>query len=318
MKDMQRGFERNPLRELPDGTITKVYPFHVSLEGLESRILCRDDSDYDAFVKYICICARRKGVILVIYAVVSNHAHCVILAAGQEDADAFADDIKKMFSMYFARKYSDNSVMKGADAKAIWLDSDYYLRNAIAYVVRNAMDNGATSIQEYRWTGFRAMFCEGTPPKGTVTRRVKDLTKRETRSIMRTGDRFDDVRWLINEDSELEPVSICDWRYVEAAFRHEQSFFMRLVGGVSVGEMNTKLVDAPRKKRTDAELLLSVNEVAQRWFMTDVHSLTIEKKSRLLLYVYHAFRTDPSQLARTFELSRETVLNCLGKKGQPK
>ena len=311
---MKRSFERNPLRELPDGTINKVYPFHVSLEGLETKVLCRDDSDYDAFVKYICICARRRNVILVIYAVVSNHAHCVILAAGQDDADAFAEDIKKMFSMYFSKKYSDNSVMKGTDAKAIWLDSDYYLRNAVAYVVRNAMDNGATSIQEYKWTGFRALFCEGKPPKGIVTRQVKNLTKRETRSLMRTGDKLDEVRWLLNEDNELEPVSICDWRYVEAAFLGEQSFFMRLVGGVNAGEMSTKLVDAPRKKRTDAELFLSVNEIAQRWFMTDVHGLSIEKKSRLLIYVSHTFRSDSSQLARIFELSRESVLSILGKK----
>lgn len=311
---MKRCFERNPLRELPDGTITRVYPFHISLKGLESRVLCRDDSDYDVFVKYICICARRKNVILIIYAVVSNHAHCVILAPGQAAADAFAEDIKKLFSMHFARKYGDNSVMKGMDAAAIWLDSDYYLRNAIAYVVRNAMDNGATSIQEYRWTGFRAMFCGGKPPKGIATRSVKDLTKREIRMIMRTGDKLDDVRWLINRENELEPVSICDWRYVEEAFLHEQSFFLRLVGGVNTGEMNTMLEEAPRTKRTDAELLVSVNEVAQRWFKKDVRELSIEKKARLLLYIHHSFRSDPSQLARVFELSRDTVLRCLGKK----
>ncbi len=76
---MKRCFERNPYRELPDGTITRVYPFHVSLQGLEARILSREDSDYDAFVKYLCLSARRRNVILVIYAVVSNHSHCVIL-----------------------------------------------------------------------------------------------------------------------------------------------------------------------------------------------------------------------------------------------
>ena len=72
--DMQNRFERNPYRELPDGAIAKVYPFHFSLEGLETRILCREGTDYDAFVKIICICARRTNVILVIYAVVSTRS----------------------------------------------------------------------------------------------------------------------------------------------------------------------------------------------------------------------------------------------------
>ena len=127
-------FEKNPYRELPDGTISKVYPFHVSLEGLETKILCREESDYDAFVKIICVCAFRTSVILLIYAVVSNHAHCAILAPDQSAADAFAAEVKRMYSMYFSRKYSDRSVLKGVDASAVYLYSDYYLRNAIAYV----------------------------------------------------------------------------------------------------------------------------------------------------------------------------------------
>lgn len=311
---MKRSFERNPLREFPDGTITRVYPFHVSLQGLETKILCREDSDYDAFVKYICISARRRNVILVVYAVVSNHSHSIILASSQTDADAFAEEIKKMFSMFFSKKYGDSAVMRGTDAKAIWLDSDYYLRNAIAYVIRNAMDNGAKSIQDYKWSGFRAMFCDGRLPKGSPVRSVVGLSKRDMRRIMRTGDKLDDVRWMINDEEELEPVSICDWRYVQDAFLGEQSFFMRLVGGVNTGEMNIKLVDAPRVKRPDGDLLISVNEISQRWFNTEVHNLTLEKKARLLQYVSHCFKTDPSQLARTFELGRETVVTTLGKK----
>ena len=59
--------------ELPDGSIRQLYPFHISMEGLETAILCRDDMDYDAMVKILCIAARRKNVIVVIYAVVSNH-----------------------------------------------------------------------------------------------------------------------------------------------------------------------------------------------------------------------------------------------------
>jgi len=311
---MERRFERNPLRELPDGTTTRVFPFHVSLEGLESKVLCREEADYDAFVKVICLCARRKNVILVIYTVVSNHAHSIVLACNQAGADAFVDEIKKMYSMYFRRKYQDAAVLRRNDAKTIFLDSDRYVRNAIAYVIRNALDNGAANAHEYKWTGFRAAFCGGNVAGGNKTRLVSSLSKRERRQIMHTGEKLDDVRWLVDEAGEMEPVSICDWHYIESAFINEQSFFLRLIGNVNTAEMSNKLVCAPRVMRTDGELLLTVNEISQRWFYADVNKLPIEKKSRLLAYVYHSFRTTPSQLARIFELRLDIVSQLLGRK----
>lgn len=306
-------FERNPYRELPDGTVAKVYPFHISLEGLESKILCWEESDYDAFVKIICICARRMNVILVIYAVVSNHIHCIVLAAGQSEADRFANEVKRMYPMYFCRKYSEKEILKGVDVSAVYLYSDYYLRNAIAYVVRNAMDNGAKSIHLYKWTGYPALFCGGMPGSH-LTRRVSELSRREKRSTMHTDDDLSDVRWLLNADNELEPAAICDWRYAEKAFGDDQSFFLRLVGSVNTAEMQSTLVDGPRIKRPDTVFLNSVNDISQRWFQEEVRSLPVDKKARLMLYVTHSFRTDPAQLARVFEMSRGEVARLLGVK----
>ena len=305
-------FERNPIRELPDKTVCKVYPFHISLEGLETRILCREDEDYDVFVKIICICCHRKNTILVIYSVVSNHAHCVVLAPSQEYADNCGREIKRMFSMYFSNKYQDRSIMKGISAKALLIDTDWYLRNALAYDVRNAMDNGAKSIETYKWTGFRAMFHEGKlKANDSLYRKVRLLTKREKRSIMRTNDALYDVEWIINGDNELEPISTCDYRYLERAFLNDQSFFMKTIGSVNTPEMAQKLVYAPRVKNTDNELLRSVEEISERWFSKKVHELTQEKKARLIRYVGHSFRSDSAQLARVFEMEREQIRHLL-------
>ena len=311
---MKSRFERNPYRELPNGTIAKVYPFHFSLEGLETRILCREDPDYDAFVKIICVCAVRTNVIVVLYTVVSNHVHCIILAPDQETANAFAREVKRMYPLYFSRKYSDKSVLKGIDASAVYLYSDQYLRNAIAYVVRNAMDNGAESIQQYRWSGFRGIFCGGKPATKKGHLKVCELSRRSKRRIMHTDDNLEKVPWLLDENEELEPVTICDWRYVEDAFFNDQAYFLRLIGGVNTAEMHSSLVDGPRVKRPDTDFLIAVNDISQRWFNKQVRELPIEKRARLMLYVYHSYRTDPSQLARTFELRREEVLRLLGRK----
>lgn len=306
-------FERNPVLELPDGTISKTYPFHVSLEGLEKRILCREEDDYDAFVKIIHICARRKNVRVVIYAVVSNHAHAVILAVDKPASDAYGEDVKKMYAMYYARKYADKSVMAGIDAKPIWIDSDWYLRNAIAYDVRNAMDNGAASVQAYKWTGYRAMFCGGQPmPSGTF-RKVSELTKREKRAIMHTDDDLTNVPWLLDEEGHLEPASTCEWRYLEAAFGHDQASFLRAIGSVNTAELGQKLVWGPRMFQPDSDFLPAVNDICKRWFNQEVHTLSVEKKARVMNYVVHSMKTNIAQLARTFELERKVVSRLLGR-----
>ena len=89
--------QRVVIRLLPSGRKCQVHPFHVCLKGTESSVLCRDDEDYDALVKIIAVSSRRKDVIVVIYTVVSNHCHVVVLASSQAEAFAFGEDIKRMF-----------------------------------------------------------------------------------------------------------------------------------------------------------------------------------------------------------------------------
>lgn len=303
-------FERNPYRELPDGTIAKVFPFHLSLEGLETRILCRDEDDYDSVVKILAVCAKRKNVILVTYAVVSNHAHSVFLAASESGASDFGLEVKRMISMYFCRKYHDKAVMAGIDSKAIFIDSDWYLRNAIAYDIRNAMDNGE-GIQTYKWTGYRALFRKGRLPDGGTP--VRSLSKRDKRTLLRTDDDLSGVGWVLNSDKELEPVTICDWRYAEASFNDDQAFFMKVLGCTNTAEMDQKLVVAPRIRQKDDELLRNINDICQRWFKKEAHDLPIEKKLRVLPYVFRSCRTSTAQLARAFELERAVVEKVIGR-----
>ena len=70
-----------------------------------------------------------------------------------------------MYSMWFSRKYGEKGVLRRIQTSAIWLDSDWYVRNALAYVPRNALDNGC-NVDEYRWSGYSAMFRKASVPSG--------------------------------------------------------------------------------------------------------------------------------------------------------
>lgn len=308
-------FERNPRRQLPDGTITRVFPFHISLEGRESRVLCRCDEDYDVFVKIVAVSSIRRNVILAVYAVVSNHGHCVVLAATKHDADRFGEELKKIYAMYFRRKYGDTGALKGMDVNSQWLDNDWYLRNAIAYDIRNALDNGVCSIFDYKWTSFRAYFAEVSSSENESVRRVSSLSKAEKRALMHTNDDLRGVHWLVGKDGALVPDSVCDYKYVENAFENNPTLLLRKIGTVNVAEIAEKMITGPRQFKKDEEALRSVSDVCRRWFSCEVHDLPFDKKCRLIPFYFQSHRTNVQQLARVFELSRDTVAEILKKNG---
>lgn len=286
------------------------------MEGLERTILCRDEEDYDAMVKILCVSARRKNVILVIYAVVSNHCHAVVLARYQQDADDYGEEVKRMAAMWFSRKYGESGVLKGTDVKAICLDSDWYVRSALAYVLRNALDNGC-NVNEYPWSGYRAMFSQDVS-KRVSARQVSSLPRDEMRRIMHTADKLKDVPWLLDDSGRLIPSSICDSAYLEQAFGNDQSFFLRTIGSLNPAEMNQKLIDNPRMRLADSEFYKYVAAVSLRWFKAELSKLSLEQKARLIPYISRTMKTSVPQLARAFGLNRDVIRKMLGRPSEKK
>lgn len=286
------------------------------MEGLERAILCRDEEDYDAMVKILCVSARRKNVLLVIYAVVSNHCHAVVLARYQQDADDYGEEVKRMAAMWFSRKYGESGVLKGTDVKAICLDSDWYVRSALAYVPRNALDNGC-NVNEYPWSGYRAMFSKDVSERVSA-RPVSSLHRDEMRRIMHTGDKLKDVPWLLDDSGRLIPSSICDSAYLEQAFGNDQSFFLKTIGSLNPAEMNQKLIDNPRMRLTDSEFYKHTAAVSLRWFKVELSRLSLEQKARLIPYISRTMKTSVPQLARTFGLDRDVIRKMLGRPPEKK
>ena len=295
-------------RVLPSGETKTVYPFHVCIKGAETAIHCRDEEDYDVYVKYIALCARRKNVIVIIYAVVSNHCHVAVLAARQADADAFSKELKRMYSQWFQAKYHESKILHRVDAQAILLDNDWYVRNALAYIPRNALDNGC-AVQDYPWSGFRAMFRGGPGPEG---KRVESLTKREVGNTLHTRENLKDVTWLLDEKNRLIPDSFCDTAYLEQAFNGEAAFWLKTIGAVNSAELEEKLVNGPRQMLPDSEFLKIVDDTAQRWFSHNLSTLPREKKLRILPYLWRTRKTTVKQLARVMNMTREDISQILG------
>lgn len=297
-------FERIVNRELPDGSVQKVYPFHISLEGMESVLLCRDDEDYDHLEKCFYISAWRNNCLIITEIAMSNHGHLAVLSADMEQAVNTGEYVKKRHSQFLGWKYNEPAILARAHVDVRYLDSDWYVRNALAYIPRNAQDTGCR-IEDYRWSGYRGMFVEGKSPQ--ACRSVKALSRREREAVFRTHLDLSKVPWLLNADGSVEPASACDWRYLESAFGHDQSFFLKTIGSVNVAEMEQKLYLNGRVKHTDTEMLAIVVDTADRYYHKTIPELTPEMKARMLPYLYRGYRTSIPQLARCLQLPRDVV-----------
>jgi len=304
-------FQRIVTRTLPDGSVAKVYPFHLSLEGLESNLLCRDEEDYDVVEKFMYVSAWKCNVLVVSHVVMSNHGHQCVLAPSMEHVHHMAENLKQRCSMHIASKYGEHNVLLGTSADVQLLDNDWYVRNALAYIPRNVMELGVRP-ENYPWCNYRALFVNGASADGV--QKVSALSRREKEALMHTHHDLSRVPWHLDRDGHLVPVTCCDWQYQEAAFGHDQSFFLKTVGALNYAEMEQKLVQNHRLMRPDAAFLLTVDELADRWFQRKPFELTIEQKIRLVPFLYHCYHTTVPQLARCLRIERSEVKRVLGKK----
>ena len=305
-------FQRIVTQTQADGTVIKLYPFHISLEGMESVLLCRDDDDYDHLQKSFYLAAWKMGCRVVSEIAMSNHGHVAILAAGIERAHQVGEYIKKRHSQYVNWKYGDNKILKRSSVCVKYLDSDWYVRNALAYIPRNTMETGQR-VEDYRWSSYRAMFVSGRCPSGKM--RVSDLSRRDRDLLFRTHEDLSAVPWVLNADGNLEPASACDTRYLESAFNHDQAFFLKTIGTVNEAEMRQMLVLNGRQKQSDSEMLASISRMAEKWYAKSILELSPEQKAHLLPYLYRSYRTTIPQMARCLRLPRDIVASLIPKRG---
>jgi len=212
--------------------------------------------------------------------------------------------------MRFSFRYGAARVMQRIDVESIPLESDSYVRNVLAYIPRNALDNGG-NVSNYPWTGYGAMF---NPETLFTGRSTSSLTKREKGIIMHTADKLDDTKWILDDKLRLIAKTWCDYEYLEQAFENDSAYFLKTIGSVNVAEMYETLVENPRKRLQDSEFYKYANNLCIKWFRIGLQDASVDIRLRLATFMYRTMRTTVPQLARILSLDREKIALSIGKK----
>ena len=296
-------FQRVVERLLPDGSVAKVYPFHVCLEGTESVMLCQDDEDFDQLEKSFYLGALDANALVVSEIVLATRGLCTVLAVNWEGAEAVGEFVKKRHSQFLAKKYEQRQVMARTRISVQYLDTDEFVRNALAYIPRNAVDLGFR-IEDYPWSSFRGMYAG-------EARSVSSLTHREKEVLFRTHKDLSGVPWLVDDKGRIVPASACDCAYAESAFGNDQAYLLQKIAEVTPEHMYQKLVLNNHVWQNNTKFKVCVTDVARRWFQKEVLALTPVEQAKLIIYLFRSYYTSVAQLARCLQLRPEDIRRVL-------
>lgn len=114
---------------------------------------------------------------------------------------------------------------------------------------------------------------------------------------MHTREDLKNVHWLVDSDGDLIPESFCVIEYLEQVFNNDPAFWLKTIGSLNPAEMEEKLVNGPRRLLPDSEFYKVAAEAVQRWYSQDLATLSLEKKLRVLPFIWRTRKTTVRQMA---------------------
>lgn len=202
--------------------------YHICTDGLSRKLLFRDTDDYVKGMNDIPACLQQiKGEILC-FSLMPNHVH-FIMRASSENASQFIERYKKRSSSRLMRKYNELCSLSRLGTLVKAVDSDSYLKTAIAYVLRNPL---AANIQclpnTYRWSsGYLYFRQDGATARETGTKCLNELTKREIWEY--TGVRTElPGEYIIDNNGMILPENYINPQSTEKIFGSPKQFLYYL------------------------------------------------------------------------------------------
>lgn len=293
------------LEELYDGNF-----YHICTEGLETEIIMRDDEDFAVARNYMALSSWKTKVFILAFCLMSNHVHVLVGTKNRKQALDFIRHFKQIYSTYLHNKYGLDNALKG-QLESIAIISDIkYLRNCIAYILRNAVSAMiCRRVDEYPWSSYGAYFKEG---KTGLELPIASLKGRQRKRILRTRMNLDDCPFRIYEDGNISVDSFVRNDLVHLAFNNSGKLFLYYLGCCNDTQMEYEFAIRPLMMSNDYDLLSAAEGVAaQRFRGKNISKLTSSEKCSMLKHLYFNYKSTVPQLSRVMGLSRDLVRKVL-------
>lgn len=284
--------------------------YHVCTNGLEQVTLLKDEEDFKAAWNYLALSAWRAGVEVVAFTLMSNHIHEILACKDMSQADAAIKLYKNMLSLYLKNKYGLAKALHGTGDCVSLIDTVTYMKNCIAYILRNAVcARICAKPEDYRWSSYACYFSETRYDKSLP---VAELTFSQKRQMLRTGLDLRDCPFRIYADGLVALESFVRIDIVERVYRHSGKSFLYYLGSCNDARMEYELTCQPLMHVNDQDMYEAVTRyVACRFRGKELVELTSAEKCSILKHLFFNNKTSIPQLSRIMGLPRQLIRRIL-------
>jgi len=141
--------------------------YHVMARGNRKQMIFDDARDRRQFLKILNVALKKFGAECYVYSLIGNHFH-VVLRTPNANIENVMHHIDSLYARYVNWRHRLTGHLFEGPYTAILIDDACYLRNAIAYVLRNPVEAGLVQTPEqWPWSSYNATM--GTGAAGFLT-----------------------------------------------------------------------------------------------------------------------------------------------------
>lgn len=282
--------------------------YHVSSRALERNDIFHDREDLVTAMNDVALCVLRYDVAILCFCLMSNHFHFVVKGT-YADCYAFMNEFKRICAIRMRDRSGEVSGLKDVELRFDRLDTQEYLENAIAYVLRNPLAARIIMMPYfYEWSSISAYFRGQSVLQGIP---LNTLSVRKRREVLHT--RHDSVpdNYILSFQGYVHPVCFIATNEVEQIFRHPSRLMMALARRIE-NEFEVTTGAAKQIVMVDSELRSQIMELVRNEFgVNSLSQLSADDRLRLCLLVRRNFSASVKQIARVLRLSQALVASVL-------
>ena len=282
--------------------------FHVSSHGLEKNDIFKSRQDFIRGMNDIALCVLGYDVCILAFCLMSNHFHFVLYGT-LEECRRFAEEYKRRCGMRMRLVSGEVKGLKDVSVQIDMIDSDEYLENAIAYVLRNPLAARIIMMPYfYEWSSSTAYFRGSLMEYGIP---VNTLSLRKRRELLRTRHPEVPDSYMLNHQGYICPSCYVAVEEVERIFRHPSRLMMAFAKKLE-NEFEVQSGAADRIVMLDSELKTQVLELIEKEFgVSSLAQLSADDRLRLCRLMRKNFNSPVKQIARVLRLSQSLVASVL-------
>lgn len=292
------------------GNLINANYYHICTDGHDTPILLKDEEDFITACNFIAIVAWKLKVDILAFIVMSNHLHTLIASQNRAQAKRFIRLLKQEISTYLRNKYGIHHCFEGVGDSISLVDSEKYLQNCIAYILRNAIcAKISKKLEDYPWSSYSSYFNKHS---SSNLRTVASLGVRERRRILKSRYNFGNAPFSIDEKGRIANQSFVRFDMVEKLFHNSGKMFLSFLGRCNDAQMEYELAVKPQIKIDDFNLVDTAEKLVGAWFDgKHLSELTTSEKCRIVKSLFFNNKTTIPQLSRILGLPRGLITQVL-------